>query len=86
VRPQQLLDFPYCQKCIEDDELIEAVHVDHIVPLEHGGEPFEKKNLQSLCLRCHVIKSAQEARRRNQNEHRSTTTNNQVGTGGGSKV
>lgn len=64
VRPQQLMDYPYCQKCIEKDELVEAVQVDHIIPLEEGGDPFAKRNLQSLCFRCHVIKSADEARKR----------------------
>lgn len=65
VRPKQLLDFPYCQTCEEKDgSLTEAVQVDHIIPLELGGAPFDPKNLQSLCKRCHVIKSAEEARRR----------------------
>lgn len=65
ARPQQLLEYPYCQVCIEVDELEEAVQVDHIKPLEEGGEPFDKSNLQSLCFRCHVIKSSEEARQRN---------------------
>ena len=65
VRPQQLLDFPYCQICEDNDgSLIEAVQVDHIVPLEVGGAPFDPENLQSLCKRCHVLKSAEEARAR----------------------
>ncbi|WP_083769180.1 HNH endonuclease signature motif containing protein [Dyadobacter fermentans] len=65
VRPQQLLDFPYCQTCDKKGRLVEAVQVDHITPLEVGGLPFDQKNLQSLCKRCHTIKSAEEARRRN---------------------
>ena len=65
VRPRQLLDFPYCQICEEKGgSLIEAVQVDHIIPLEVGGAPFDCENLQSLCKRCHVIKSAEEARQR----------------------
>ncbi|WP_374754761.1 HNH endonuclease [Dyadobacter soli] len=34
------------------------------MPLEVGGAPFDPENLQSLCKRCHVIKSAEEARQR----------------------
>lgn len=64
VRPQQLLDFPICQLCEEKGTLNDGVEVDHIIPLEVGGEPFESSNLQTLCKRCHVIKSAEEARQR----------------------
>ncbi|WP_409013596.1 HNH endonuclease [Dyadobacter sp. CY312] len=64
VRPQQLRDFPYCKICDEKGKLKEAVEVDHITALEAGGDPFDPENLQSLCKRCHVIKSAEEARTR----------------------
>lgn len=64
VRPQQLRDFPYCQICEEKGKLTDATEVDHIIPLEVGGEPFDPSNLQSLDKRCHVLKSAEEARRR----------------------
>ena len=65
ARPQQLFDFPYCQICDEKNGAqIPAVQVDHIVPLEVGGAPFDPENLQSLCKRCHVLKSAEEARQR----------------------
>ncbi|WP_374759703.1 HNH endonuclease signature motif containing protein [Dyadobacter chenwenxiniae] len=64
VRVQQLIDFPWCQKCYERAKLTPAQEVDHIIPLEEGGEAFDPKNLKSLCKRCHVIKSAEEARNR----------------------
>ncbi len=64
TRPQQLFDFPYCQTCDAKGVLAEAVQVDHKTPLEEGGEPFDKDNLQSICFRCHVIKSSEEARQR----------------------
>jgi 5-methylcytosine-specific restriction protein A len=50
--------------CDSKGRLIEANEVDHRIPLEQGGEPFDESNLQSLCKRCHVIKSAEEARQR----------------------
>ena len=30
------------------------LEVHHIQPLRRGGEPFDLKNLQTLCRRCHV--------------------------------
>ena len=35
--------------------------VDHIVPLERGGAPFDAGNLQALCRRCHIEKTRREA-------------------------
>lgn len=65
VRITQLFLFPWCNKCeIDGEEPTEAEQVDHIIPLEDGGEPFDPANLQSLCFRCHVIKSADENRKR----------------------
>lgn len=64
TRQRQLFDFPFCQHCFQDDRLIDAVEVDHIVPLEIGGSAYDPSNLQSLCKRCHVIKSAKESRLR----------------------
>ena len=74
VRPMQLLDFPICQICEKNDKIVEAVQVDHIIPLEQGGAAFDRDNLQSLCFRCHVIKSAEENRQRlkAKNENKST--------------
>ena len=34
-----------------------ALECDHIVPLDKGGDPYDKANLQSLCRGCHVDKS-----------------------------
>lgn len=65
TRKVKLLQDPYCELCIKKDKLAEAKEVDHIVPLEKGGAPHDFANLQSLCKRCHVIKSAEENRERN---------------------
>jgi 5-methylcytosine-specific restriction endonuclease McrA len=37
-----------------------ANEVDHIVPLELGGAPFSRDNLQALCPTCHSRKTRQE--------------------------
>lgn len=38
--------------------------MDHIVPVEHGGGGCGLDNLQTLCLRCHKAKTAEQARQR----------------------
>lgn len=64
IRPTQLSMNPVCSICQEKGRLSEAVEVDHIVPLSDGGAPYDYDNLQSLCHRCHVIKTAEENRQR----------------------
>ena len=34
--------------------------VDHIKPINKGGSKLDIDNLQSLCNRCHALKSAKE--------------------------
>ena len=36
---------------------------DHVRPLHRGGAPYDPANLQTLCRRCHVEKTAGENRR-----------------------
>jgi 5-methylcytosine-specific restriction endonuclease McrA len=38
------------------------VDVDHIIGIEHGGQPYERANLQGLCKQCHGIKTKREQR------------------------
>lgn len=35
-----------------------AAHVDHIVDIANGGDPYDLDNLQALCARCHGQKTA----------------------------
>jgi len=37
--------------------LAPAVHVDHVRPLNMGGEKFDPANLQPLCQSCHSRKT-----------------------------
>jgi len=57
VRRRQLARELFCRSCAEEgrDEL--ATQVDHIVPLERGGAPFDPENLQSLCATHHSMKT-----------------------------
>ena len=47
---------PLCVEC----EAVGQV-VDHIVPIKQGGDPLAWDNLQTMCHRCHNIKSGKEA-------------------------
>ena len=37
--------------------------VDHVRPIQHGGDPWDRDNLQCLCRGCHIAKTAGELRR-----------------------
>ena len=47
---------PICQHC---DRTL-ATEVDHIQPIEHGGQPYDPANLQALCTPCHSAKTQAE--------------------------
>ena len=59
LRRSVLLHHPMCQTygCRSL-----AVHVDHIVALRDGGDPWSRSNLQALCKPCHSRKTAHEVR------------------------
>lgn len=38
---------------------VKATHVDHIVPVEQGGPPYDPANLRAACQRCNVAKRNQ---------------------------
>ena len=43
-----------CQAC---GKLLGRAEVDHIKPVFKGGKVHDEKNLQSLCVGCHVAKT-----------------------------
>lgn len=45
--------------CVECDGIGQVV--DHIIPIKQGGDSLEWDNLQTMCHRCHNIKSGKEA-------------------------
>lgn len=52
---------PLCRWCAERGEVVVTQQVDHIVPLELAAHrKFDEDNLQPLCLRDHVRKTAAE--------------------------
>jgi 5-methylcytosine-specific restriction endonuclease McrA len=38
------------------------LQVDHMIPLQMGANPFDKKNLRTLCKECHKAKTKMENR------------------------
>ena len=45
-----------CRRCGKAGRL----EVDHVVPVEAGGDPWDPSNLQTLCRGCHIAKSRAE--------------------------
>ena len=64
VRALKLRQQPTCEDPdkLHLDRPILAKQVDHIIPLQAGGDAFAMDNLQSLCVHCHAVKSARERR------------------------
>lgn len=50
-----------CQSCEQPIERTgKPAQVDHIKPINKGGESINPNNLQTLCYRCHSAKSAKD--------------------------
>jgi 5-methylcytosine-specific restriction protein A len=70
VRAEHLRREPLCQECLKKGITRLAQMVDHILPInredafdtrnEKWGEPYDHNNLQSLCHKCHAIKTNQD--------------------------
>ena len=48
-----------CRSCLDRNVITLAVDVDHIIPFRSRDDPrrLDRKNLQSLCKRCHSLKT-----------------------------
>jgi len=51
---------PNCVMCLEKGIVTPVQDTDHILPINMGGSVMNEDNWQSLCKRCHSIKSAGE--------------------------
>ena len=60
VREKQLKIAPMCEACLKKGIDTIATQVDHIKAITWGGSQLDLENLQSLCYRCHGIKSRKE--------------------------
>lgn len=54
-------DAARCVQCDSKDNLV----VDHIKELVDGGDAYDLNNLETLCKKCHNIKTHEEKRKRN---------------------
>jgi len=53
-----------CVKCKENDKIVLADVVDHIIPYKvDKNKRLDEKNLQTLCHRCHNQKTAEDSRK-----------------------
>ena len=52
---------PLCEECQRVGRTTAGVVVDHITPMRQGGDPYNEKNLQTMCSKCHDKKSRKEA-------------------------
>lgn len=59
---QQRNEFPYCAACKEQGIILIGDVTDHIIPIKQHGDPWDQRNLQTLCDTCHNRKRQKEAR------------------------
>jgi 5-methylcytosine-specific restriction endonuclease McrA len=58
LRLLKLRQNPLCELCLQVGEIEPATVVDHIVPINKGGDPFPGfDQLMSLCAPCHNQKT-----------------------------
>lgn len=55
LRNLRLTQDPFCCVCGKPAEM-----VDHINPINNGGDPLDYDNTQSMCNNCHQIKRNKE--------------------------
>ena len=60
VRDRYRGRWPLCELCALRGLTVGAQCVDHIIPRDRGGALFDGRNLQSLCLDCHGLKTRVE--------------------------
>lgn len=65
LREQALMrDHGLCQECLKQQRITPATEVDHIIPIRvDWGKRLKLENLQSLCHKCHMKKTAEDRRR-----------------------
>lgn len=62
VRARQLSATPLCQRCMLDNKVRAAEHIDHVFPHRQDKAKFRLNLYQSLCHACHTLKGKQERR------------------------
>ena len=57
LRRQKLTEDPLCAHCQAIGKVTPATQVDHVRPINQGGDPWAWDNLQALCASCHSRKT-----------------------------
>lgn len=65
---------PLCEQCLADGRTEPAAVVDHIHEIKDGGALTSDENAQSLCYKCHAVKSSQA--RNERKNHRGSKPDN----------
>lgn len=60
LRRLVIAEEPLCRVCLSNGETSATCEIDHMIPLELGGAPYDRTNLQGLCHECHSRKTAGE--------------------------
>ena len=69
LREAYITEHPLCELCSQLGRITVGTVVDHIIERRDGGHDTDKDNLQTLCNRCHTVKTNEERKRRDNNEH-----------------
>lgn len=64
LRAEYIKHNPLCVICKKDNRITEAKVVDHVKEIADGGDVWNVSNLQSLCDRCHRVKTARAVNNR----------------------
>ena len=71
LRPDHLLQEPFCRECARHGIRRRATDVDHVVPHDGDWAKFtDRGNLQSLCHGCHSAKTMAESRAKSRAKRR----------------
>lgn len=55
------MKYPYCYTCQEQGITTLADMMDHVIPVNVGGDPWDRRNRMSMCHNCHNSKRGKEA-------------------------
>lgn len=50
-------EHPYCEPCRRAGRVALSKHVDHIVPIVQGCDPWDESNWEAKCITCHSRKT-----------------------------
>ena len=65
LRAYHIRHSPLCAECLKVGKITDCTAkgagvVDHIKPISEGGQPLDLDNLQTLCAKCHAVKTGRE--------------------------